>query len=172
MAINEDNVTVAPWLRRWLSAGGSWVRLPLWLPHKDLGQVLYLQLPVRFGMRLRYSIRAVVWSASVDLKGHYRNGRMNERMSEWLSCIFRSRLSTNSSLLCRQLRGLSPDPCCTRWTALWVKRAHWLKKTDDDVAEMAWSVCGPCVDTMETAKTSKEVGVKLMLIFPTWRLSF
>ena len=26
----------------------------------DLGQVLYLQLPVRFGVKLRYSIRAVV----------------------------------------------------------------------------------------------------------------
>jgi len=28
------------------------------------GQVLYLQLPVRFGVKLRYSIRAVVGSAS------------------------------------------------------------------------------------------------------------
>ena len=31
---------------------------------RDLGQVLYLQLPVRFGVKLRYSIRAVVGSAS------------------------------------------------------------------------------------------------------------
>ena len=33
-------------------------------PCRDLGQVLYLQLPVRFGVKLRYSIRAVVGSAS------------------------------------------------------------------------------------------------------------
>ena len=32
--------------------------------YRDLGQVLYLQLPVRFGVKLRYSIRAVVGSAS------------------------------------------------------------------------------------------------------------
>ena len=31
---------------------------------RDLGQVLYLQLPVRFGVKLWYSIRAVVGSAS------------------------------------------------------------------------------------------------------------
>ena len=31
---------------------------------RDLGQVLFLQLPVRFGVKLRYSIRAVVGSAS------------------------------------------------------------------------------------------------------------
>jgi len=31
---------------------------------RDLGQVLYLQLPVRFGVKLRHSIRAVVGSAS------------------------------------------------------------------------------------------------------------
>src|SRR6218665_2468243 len=55
---------VALWLRRLLSTGGSWVRLPLWPPCRDLGQVLYLQLPVRFGVKLRYSIRAVVGSAS------------------------------------------------------------------------------------------------------------
>ena len=30
----------------------------------DLGQVFYLQLPVRFGVKLRYSIRAVVGRAS------------------------------------------------------------------------------------------------------------
>src|SRR6218665_3488480 len=41
-------------------------------PCKDLGQVLYLQLPVRFGVKLRDSIRAVVVE---DLKGRYRNGR-------------------------------------------------------------------------------------------------
>src|SRR6218665_2019891 len=51
-------------LRRLLSTGGSWVRLPLWPSRRDLGQVLYLQLPVRFGVKLRYSIRAVVGSAS------------------------------------------------------------------------------------------------------------
>src|SRR6218665_1109118 len=55
---------VAHWLRRLLSTGGSWVRLPLKPPCRDLGQVLYLQLPVRFGVKLRYSIRAVVGSAS------------------------------------------------------------------------------------------------------------
>src|SRR6218665_3535443 len=55
---------MAHWLRRLLSTGGSWVRLPLWPSRRDLGQVLYLQLPVRFGMKLRYSIRAVVGSAS------------------------------------------------------------------------------------------------------------
>ena len=38
---------VAHWLSRWLSTGGSWVRLPLSPPRWDLGQVLYLQLPVR-----------------------------------------------------------------------------------------------------------------------------
>src|SRR6218665_3397734 len=32
--------------------------------YRDLGKVLYLQLPVRFGVKLRYSIRAVVGSAS------------------------------------------------------------------------------------------------------------
>ena len=32
--------------------------------YADCGQVLYLQLPVRFGVKLRYSIRAVVESAS------------------------------------------------------------------------------------------------------------
>ena len=31
---------------------------------RDLGQVVYLQLPVRFSVKLRYSIRAVVGSAS------------------------------------------------------------------------------------------------------------
>src|SRR6218665_170381 len=55
---------MAHWLRRLLSTGGSWVRLPLWPSRRDLGQVLYLQLPVRFGVKLRYSIRAVVGSAS------------------------------------------------------------------------------------------------------------
>src|SRR6218665_1398603 len=50
---------VAHWLRRLLSTGGSRVRLPLQPPCRDLGQ-----LPVRFGVKLRYSIRAVVWSAS------------------------------------------------------------------------------------------------------------
>ena len=55
---------VAPRLRWWLLTGGLWARLPLWLPRRDLGQVLYLQLPVRFGVKLRYSIRAVVGSAS------------------------------------------------------------------------------------------------------------
>jgi len=55
---------MAYWLRRLLSTGGSWVWLPLWPSRRDLGQVLYLQLPVRFGVKLRYSIRAVVWSAS------------------------------------------------------------------------------------------------------------
>ena len=55
---------MAHWLRRLLSTGGSWVRLPLWPSCRDLGQVLYLQLPVRFGVKLLYSIRAVVGSAS------------------------------------------------------------------------------------------------------------
>src|SRR6218665_1658499 len=55
---------MAHWLRRLLLTGGSWVRLPLWPSRRDLGQVLYLQLPVRFGVKLRYSIRAVVGSAS------------------------------------------------------------------------------------------------------------
>ena len=55
---------MAPWLSRLLSTGGSWVRLPLWPSRRGLGQVLYLQLPVRFGVKLRYSIRAVVGSAS------------------------------------------------------------------------------------------------------------
>src|SRR6218665_642820 len=55
---------MAHWLRRLLSTGGSWVRLPLWPSRRDLGQVLYLQLPVCFGVKLRYSIRAVVGSAS------------------------------------------------------------------------------------------------------------
>src|SRR6218665_15816 len=52
---------MAHWLRRLLSTGGSWVRLPLW-PSRS--QVLYLQLPVRFGVKLRYCIRAIVGSAS------------------------------------------------------------------------------------------------------------
>src|SRR6218665_2174099 len=55
---------MAHWLRRLLSTGGSWVRLVLWPSRRDFGQVLYLQLPVRFGVKLRYSIRAVVGSAS------------------------------------------------------------------------------------------------------------
>src|SRR6218665_1356034 len=63
---NENHMwdVMAHWLRRLLSTGGSWVRLPLWPSRRDLGQVLYLQLPVRFGVKLRYSIRAVVGSAS------------------------------------------------------------------------------------------------------------
>src|SRR6218665_2176672 len=32
---------MAHWLRRLLSTGGSWVRLPLWPSRRDLGQVLY-----------------------------------------------------------------------------------------------------------------------------------
>ena len=40
---------------------GSTSALP---PRRDLGQVLYLQLPVRFGVKLRYSIGSVVGSAS------------------------------------------------------------------------------------------------------------
>jgi len=56
---------MAPWLSRLLSTGRSWVRLPLKPSRRDLGQVFfYLQLPVRFGVKLRYSIRAVVGSAS------------------------------------------------------------------------------------------------------------
>src|SRR6218665_2097952 len=55
---------MAHWLRRLLSTGGSWVRLPLLPSRRDLGQVLYLQLAVRFGVKLRYSICAVVGSAS------------------------------------------------------------------------------------------------------------
>src|SRR6218665_4210304 len=51
---------MAHWLRRLLSTGGSWVRLPLWPPRRDLGQVLYLPLPVCFGVKLRYGIRAVL----------------------------------------------------------------------------------------------------------------
>src|SRR6218665_2615940 len=33
-------------------------------PRRDLGQVHYLQLPVRFGVKLRNSMRAIVGSAS------------------------------------------------------------------------------------------------------------
>src|SRR6218665_3106749 len=55
---------MAHMLRRLLSTGGSWVRLPLWPSRRDLGQVLYLQLSVRFGVKPRYSIRAVVGSSS------------------------------------------------------------------------------------------------------------
>ena len=61
-SVNWD--LVAHWLSRWLSTVGSWVRLPLQPPRRGLGQVLYLQLPVRFGVKLRYSIRVVVGSAS------------------------------------------------------------------------------------------------------------
>ena len=45
------------------------VRLPLYPPRKDLGQVLYLQLPVRFGVKL--GIRAVsgVPLSSRELEG-------------------------------------------------------------------------------------------------------
>src|SRR6218665_1902623 len=39
---------VAHWLRRRRSTGGEWVRIPLQPPCRDLGQVLYLQLPVAF----------------------------------------------------------------------------------------------------------------------------
>ena len=59
---------MAPWLSRLLSTGESWVRLPLYPSRMDLGQVLYLQLPVRFGVKLRYSIRAVVWGA-IEMAG-------------------------------------------------------------------------------------------------------
>jgi len=60
----------------------------------DLTWLLYLQLPVRFGVKLRYSIRAVSyrWScyrlererfwvvadSTADLKGRYRNSRNDE----------------------------------------------------------------------------------------------
>src|SRR6218665_477769 len=60
----KNTSNMAPWSSQLLSTGGSWVRLPLYPSHRDLGQVLCLQLPVRFGVKLRYSIRAVVGSAS------------------------------------------------------------------------------------------------------------
>src|SRR6218665_3116601 len=59
-----ETMVMVPWLSRLLSTGGSWVRFPLQPSRRDLGQVLYLQLPVRFGVKVRYSIRAVVGSAS------------------------------------------------------------------------------------------------------------
>ena len=43
---------------------GSTPALAAGPPRRDLGQVLYLQLPVRFSVKLQYSIRAVVGSAS------------------------------------------------------------------------------------------------------------
>ena len=33
------------WIRR-LSSEGSWVRIQLWPPRKDLGQIIHSQLPV------------------------------------------------------------------------------------------------------------------------------
>src|SRR6218665_985457 len=41
---------------RRLSSEGSWVRISLWPPRRDLGQVLRSQFP---GVKLRYSIRAL-----------------------------------------------------------------------------------------------------------------
>src|SRR5688572_29821811 len=47
-----------------LAAGGLRVRIYLKPPRRDPGQVLHSQLLMRFGVKLRFSVRAVVGSAS------------------------------------------------------------------------------------------------------------
>src|SRR5688572_15710505 len=49
---------------RYLAAGGLRVRIHLKPPRRDPGQVLHLQLLMRFGVKLRFSVRSVVGSAS------------------------------------------------------------------------------------------------------------
>src|SRR6218665_1982420 len=100
---------MAPWLRRLLSTGGAWVRLPLWSSRKDLGQVLYLQLPVRFGVKLRYSIRAVSRerlcqiissplpaNVTVEMAQVFLN-RLNSSLYLWNQGIYNSTNSTIDS---------------------------------------------------------------------------
>src|SRR5688572_16717491 len=49
---------------RCLAAGGLRVRIYLKPPRRDPGQVLHSQLLMRFGVKLRFSVRAVVGSTS------------------------------------------------------------------------------------------------------------
>src|SRR5688572_6577424 len=49
---------------RCLAAGGLQARIHLKPPCRDPGQVLHSQLLMRFGVKLRFSVRAVVGSAS------------------------------------------------------------------------------------------------------------
>ena len=57
------------WLRRRRSTGGSWVRIPLQPPCRDLGQVLYLKLPVALRRVSSNTVSiAVVGSASERLR--------------------------------------------------------------------------------------------------------
>src|SRR5688572_26176199 len=49
---------------RCLAAGGLRVQIYLKPPRRDPGQVLHSQLFMRFGVKLRFSVRAVVGSAS------------------------------------------------------------------------------------------------------------
>src|SRR6218665_131827 len=67
-------------------------------PCRDLGKVLHLQLPVRYGVKLRCSIRAVVGSTSgwQWTKGRYKNGRLSSSLlltlwgvvaQWWIRCI-------------------------------------------------------------------------------------
>ena len=42
-----------------LAAGGLWVRIHLKPPRRDPGQVLHSQLLMRFGVKLRFSVRSV-----------------------------------------------------------------------------------------------------------------
>ena len=61
-------------------------RLPLSPPRRDLGQVLYLQSSVRFGVKLRYCILAVVGSA-YEQYWTWRGAIEMSRMNEWVSCV-------------------------------------------------------------------------------------
>ena len=76
---------VAPWLRRWLSTRGSWVRFPLSPPRGDLGQVLYLQVACALWREtpIQYPCcsRERLWVVE-DLKGRYRNG-----LNEWMKTV-------------------------------------------------------------------------------------
>src|SRR6218665_1612575 len=68
---------VAHWLGRCLSTGGPWVRIPLCLPSRDLGQVLHSQLSVVLRRETPTQYPCCVGSASeyniLDLKKRYRN---------------------------------------------------------------------------------------------------
>src|SRR6218665_2152784 len=66
---------------------------------RDIGQVLYLQLPVRFGVKLQYSIRAVVGSASEQwrtCRGAIEMPGMNDSQSSSFLFPFHSSLDYSS----------------------------------------------------------------------------
>ena len=56
--------TLVESITRYLSTGGSWVRIPLLPPRRDLGQVLNSQLPVALRREISAQYPCCVGSAS------------------------------------------------------------------------------------------------------------